>query len=233
MRSTIRLFMAAILFTALAGVVSAQDPAPPPPAPDVAEPVVLLPLPIAEPNPTAVEPAITADPNAPPVEPALTLGQTTLTVEPVSPATAEAPAVEVEKPVVTTTTKRVTKKTATKPAAVPEVQMNESLKESAPSASTAPADTTANPPAPPAASIEPLKSIAPVPPSVALNSTSEETKSVNRMGIGGWLMAGVVIAGLFAGITLFRRRRTLKRKSIVDFTTEGKDLKPFLGNATL
>src|SRR5207344_2838714 len=72
MRSTCRLSMAAILFTAAAGFARAQEPAtPPPPAPEVAQPVPELPqIPAAEPIAPVVEPAVAAEPIAPAVEPA-------------------------------------------------------------------------------------------------------------------------------------------------------------------
>jgi outer membrane biosynthesis protein TonB len=216
MRPTIRLFMAAILFTAVAGVASAQDAsaAPPPPAPDVAQPVAELPtIPFAEPNPPAVEPA-------------LTLGQDALTVEPAPPATVD-PLVA-EKPVTTTTKRVTTKKTARKPAAKAEIQVSESLQVTAPAASTAPADTAANPPPPnAAASTAPLKSIAPPQPA-ADTVAVEETKFQTTMGIGGWLLAGIAVAALAGIITLLRRRQTKRRTSIVDFTTVSPKLKPAL-----
>jgi outer membrane biosynthesis protein TonB len=222
MRSTIRLFMAAILFIAAAGLVSAQDPAPAPPAPEVAKPAELPPLPVADPNAQAVAPAPTADQTAPPVEPALTLGPDALAVETAAPATVEQPVAE--KPVATTT-KRVTKKTATKPVAKPETkpetQSAESFKEAAPAAGTA--DTTASlpPPQAPAASV---KSIAPAP-AAADTVAVEESKSQTTMGIGGWLLAGIAIAGLAVIISKIRSRRTKKRTSIVDFTTISPELK--------
>src|ERR1700674_201870 len=116
MRSTFRLFMAAILFTAVAGVVSAQDAsaAPPPAAPDVVKPVDQLPpIPIAAPN-------------APAVEPALTVDQSALTVEPTARPAGEPPAAE--KPVTTTVKRVTTKKTAKKPAESPAIPASEAVK---------------------------------------------------------------------------------------------------------
>jgi outer membrane biosynthesis protein TonB len=217
MRSTCRLFLAAILFTVVAGFVSAQDPseAPPPqPPPVVTEPVAELPvIPAAEPEVPAVEPALTADQTAPPVEP-------------VVPAIVEAPAEVPAAPPAVTTVKRVTKKTAKKPAVV----LSESLEAATPVASTAAVDTPATPPLDAAASTAPLKSIAPPLPSVqaAAVEGSEETESEYTMGIGGWLIAGLVVAGLFGAITLFRRRQTLKRTSIVDLKTITPELNPAL-----
>jgi hypothetical protein len=50
------------------------------------------------------------------------------------------------------------------------------------------------------------------------------------MGVGGWLLFGVVIAGLFLAITAIRRRRTQTQRSpsIVDLTTTPPDLAPIL-----
>jgi hypothetical protein len=132
-----------------------------------------------------------------------------------------------EKPV--TTTKRVAKKTATKPVAKPEIQTTEAFKKAAPAAGTAAADTTASlpPPQAPAAS---LKSIAPA----AANTVAvEESKSQTTMGIGGWLLAGMAVAGLAGIITMVRRRKTKKRSSIVDFTTVSPELKPAVGPVSL
>jgi hypothetical protein len=225
MRSTIRLFMAAILFIAAAGLVSAQDPAPAPPAPDVAKPAELPPLPIADPNAQAVAPAPTADQAAPLGEPALTLGPTALTVETAAPATVDQP--PAEKPVATTA-RRVTKKTATKPAAKPEIQA-ETFKDAAPAAGTTAAGTTASLP-PPKAPATSLKSIAPA----AANTVAvEESKSQTTMGLGGWLLAGIAVAGLAVVISKIRSRRTKKRTSIVDFTTVSPELKPAVGPVSM
>ena len=46
------------------------------------------------------------------------------------------------------------------------------------------------------------------------------------MGVGGWLLAGVVIMALVGIITLIRRRKTRSRTSIVDFTNPSLNLKP-------
>jgi hypothetical protein len=104
--------------------------------------------------------------------------------------------------------------------AKPETQA-ESFKDAAPAAGTAAADTTASlpPPQPPAASV---KSIAPA----AANTVAvEESKSQTTMGVGGWLLAGMAIAGLAVIISRIRSRRTKKRTSIVDFTTVSPELK--------
>ena len=221
MRSTFRLFLAVILFTAVAGFASAQDAsaAPPPAPPEVVKPVDALPvISVAVPIAPAVEPApaLTADQSAPAVEPAAPV--------PVVPPEAINP--------VTTTTKRVTKKTARKPADKAPAHASVPVEAAAPLASTA-AQTTPNtaPPEAVAATTAPLKSIAPAPPApkaAAVDSKSGETKVERKMGIGGWLIAGVVVAALFGVITLFRRRRTLRRSSIPDFTALSPELDPAL-----
>jgi outer membrane biosynthesis protein TonB len=220
MRSTSRLFMAAVLFIVAAGVARAQDSAAPPP---VAPEAVVAPAPL---------PAIPiVDPNAPAVEPALTIDHSALAVEPVAVPAVEPPAAVVEKPEVTTTTRRVTKKTVKKPAEKPAIEVSEVAKPAAATASVAAVDTSANPPPPnAAASSEPAKSVVPPPPAaapVAVETQTEETASGRKMGVGGWLLAGLGVATLFALITLYRRRRSTKKTSIPDFTAS-QDLKSVL-----
>jgi H+/gluconate symporter-like permease len=70
-------------------------------------------------------------------------------------------------------------------------------------------------------------SAAPPPPPVQAAAV-EETKTVTTMGIGGWLIAGVAVAAAFGLITLFRRRRTVRRTSIVDLKTITPELDPVL-----
>ena len=167
-----------------------------------------------------------AEPSAPAVAPALTVDQRALTVEPVAPATVEPPAAE--KPVATTVKRVTTKKTAKKPAEKPATEVSESLKVAAPVASAAAVDVPANPPPSDAAAnaVAP-KSIAP-PPAAAKAPAAEnlpvETKTT--MGIGGWLLAGIVVAALFGGITLIRRRKTRSRTSIVEGANLTLDLEP-------
>jgi cobalamin biosynthesis Mg chelatase CobN len=216
MRSTCRLFMAAILLTMAAGVASAQDAsaAPPPSAPDVANPVAQLPpIPIAEPS-------------APAVQPALTVDQSALTVEPAPPAL-DPPAAE---KLLTTASKRVTKKTAKKPAQKPAIQVSESVQVGPTAASTAAVDTTANmPPSDAAAKAAPPTSIAPPAPSVqaaAVEGRTEETKSKTTMGIGGWLLALIAVAALVGVITMLRRRKARRRISIVQLANLSLDLEP-------
>ena len=217
MRSTCRLFMAAILLTMAAGVASAQDAsaAPPPSAPDVANPVAQLPpIPIAEPN-------------APAVQPALTVDQSALTIEPVAPPALDPPAAE---KLLTTAGKRVTKKTAKKPAEKPAIQVSESVQVGPTAASTAAVDTTANiSPPDAAAKAAPPKSIAPPAPSVqaaAVEGRTEETKSKTTMGIGGWLLALIAVAALVGVITMLRRRKARRRISIVQLANLSLDLEP-------
>ena len=219
MGTTVRLFMAALLFTTAAAVVSAQDAsaAPPPAAPDAVKPVEpLQAIPFAEPGTPAVEPALTID-------------QSAVAVEPVVPAAVEAPVAE--KPKVTTT-RRVTKKTARKPAEKLPIQASDSFKADAAVASLAAVDAPANPPPPDAAAnAAPAPSIVPPAPAAkpaSVEPRAEGTKPEPKMGVGGWFLIALVIAALFTGITLFLRRRTSRRTSIVDFTTISPDLKPSL-----
>lgn len=236
MRSTVRLFMAAFLFTLAAGVALAQDPVPPPPAPEVTQPPVVeaAPLPVPEPVVEPVpEPVV--EPIVPVVEPAPVAAQPVPVVEPVVLAPVAAPPVP-EKPVATTTTKRVARKAVTKPAdkpvdklaEKPTVPVSESIQEAAPAAGTAVLDTPADPPPPAAAA--PAASIAPPPPAVELQAASEtasgETKSEYSIGIGGWLLAGLVVAALAFGITMLRKRRTQSNTSIVDLSASSPGLKP-------
>lgn len=215
MRSTSRLFLAAILFIVAAGIASAQDAsaAPPPAAPDAVKPVdELQPIPFAGPNTIPVEPGLTVDPSVMAVEPVV--------AEPIAAAPVEAPVAE--KPVATTVT-RVTKKTSRKP-----VQASEPIKPAAPAVVPAVVET-ADLPAAPAPIAPPLKSIEPPP--AAANTTAvdplEATKSQTRMGIGGWFLAGIVIVALFGMISLIRRRKSRSRASIPDFTG-AQELKPVL-----
>ena len=155
------------------------------------------------------------DPNAPAAEPALTIDQSALAVEPVVVPAVEPPVKVVEKPDVTTTTaKRVTKKTAKKPAEKPAIEASEVAKPAAATASVAAVDTSANPPPPnAAASSEPAKSVVPPPPAaapVAVETLTGETVPERKMGVGGWLLAGLAVASLFVLITLYRRRRSTK-----------------------
>ena len=214
MRSTCRLFLAAILFIVAAGIASAQDAsaAPPPAAPDVVKPVdPLPPIPIAGPNTFPVEPGITVDPSA-------------LTVEPIAAAPVEAPVAPVAEKPVAATIPRVTKKTAKKHA----VQVNESVVPAAPATNPAVVEKTELPPA--AAPIAaPLESLAP--PAPAANTAAvdpvEATKSQPRTGMGSWILGGIVVAALFGMITLIRRRKSRSRTSIPDFTG-AQELKPVL-----
>ena len=227
MRSTSRSFMAAVLFMVAAGVARAQDSAAPPP---VAPEPVVAPVPAPAPELPALP---VADPNAPAVEPARTIDQSAIAVEPFVPAKIDPPVAVVEKPEVATTTKRVAKKTVKKPAEKPaEVEVSEIAKPAAAAAGVAAvaADTSANPPPPnAAASTEPATSAAPPPPAAdpAVETLTEEARSERSMGIGGWLLAGLVVASLFALITLYRRRKAKKVTSIPDFTG-AQELKPLV-----
>jgi len=217
MRSTSRLFLAAILFIVAAGIASAQDAsaAPPPAAPDTVQPVdQLKQIPVAEPSTLPVEPALTVDPSAVAVEP--------IVAAPVA-APVEAPAPVVEQPAAVTV-KSATKRTAHKSAVHP----SEAVKPAAPATVPAALETAQAPPA--AAPIAaPLPSIAPPPAAASIMKVDPlaTTKPQTRMGVGSWFLAGIVVVALFGIITLVRRRKTRMRASIPDFTG-AQDLKPIL-----
>jgi outer membrane biosynthesis protein TonB len=210
MRSTFRLFMAAILLTAAAGFASAQESSepPPPPAPDAAVPVAELPpIPVAAP---------VQDPNAPAADPALTIDPSALPVAPAAVAIVQAP--EPEMVVITTSTQRVIKKTAKKPVekpvAKPVIEATESSGPMPAEAAVAATSTaTARSDAPP-----------PAAKSVIVETPAEGTESRTSMGIGGWLLAGIVVAAMVGLITLLRRRRT-PRKTSIEFPAFGPELK--------
>ena len=46
------------------------------------------------------------------------------------------------------------------------------------------------------------------------------------MGLGGWLLAGVVVAAMVGIITLLRRRRTVRKTSIMGLAASSPDLIP-------
>jgi hypothetical protein len=216
MRTTSRLFLAAILFIVAAGIASAQDAtaAPPSAAPDVVKPVdQLQPIPFAGTNTAPPEPALTVDPSAVAIEP--------LVVAPVAAAQVEAPAAGQP---VTATVQSVTKRTARKPVVHP----SESVKPAAPAIVPAVVETAQAPPAPAAAPIAPpLGRIASPPAAASAVDPLSTTRPQARMGAGSWFLAGIVVVGLVGIITLIRRRKTRTRTSIPDFTA-GQDLKPVL-----
>ena len=205
MRSTCRLFLAAILFTAAAGFARAQEPATPPaPAPEVAQPVAELPqIPVAEPTAPVVEPAVAAEPIAPAVEPAVA-------------APVDTPAAAKQ---VVTTSKRVTKKTVVKPPVekpveAPAIQSIEPAAPAAAALSTAPAVSV--PPAPPAAK------------AAVVESPAKEAVPQKKLGAGSWILFGIALLAL-AGIAVkFLRRPVPTPTSIVDFTTIHPEPKPAL-----
>jgi len=218
MRSTSRLFLAAILFIVAAGIASAQDAsaAPPPAAPDAVQPVdQLKQIPVAEPSTLPVEPALTVDPSAVAVEP--------IVAAPVVAAPVEAPVPVADQPAAVTV-KSATKRTAHKSAVHP----SEAVKPAAPATVPAALETAQAPPA--AAPIAaPLPSIAPPPAAASIVPVDPlaTTKPQTRMGVGSWFLAGIVVVALFGIITLVRRRKTRMRASIPDFTG-AQDLKPVL-----
>jgi hypothetical protein len=229
MRSISRGFLAAILLTAAAGFALSQEasapppPPPPPPAPDVAAPVAALPqLPVV-----AVEPV--PDPNAPAVNPALTVDPSILTVAPAAAAIAQVP--EPEKPVVTTTTKRVTKKTATKPVAKPVVEAAGSFQSVPAPAAAGVADPStfqgSTPPGAAATSALP-KSIAPAAPaakSVTVENQPQQTIPQKKLGIGSWILGTILVLALIVTAIRFMREQKRSPTSIVDFTDIHPELK--------
>ncbi len=227
MRSTSRRFLAAILLTAAAGFALSQEASapPPPPAPDVAAPVATLPQ-----IPAAVV-APVPDPNAPPVDPALTIDPSALAVAPAAAATAQVP--EPEKPVVTTTTHRVAKKSTSKPIAKPVIE-SRSIEPAPAPASAATADPSTfqglNPPNA-SANTAPARSIAPPPPAAKaapLESSSEEAFPQKKLGIGSWILFGIALVAVAGIATKFLRRRLQTPTALVDFTGSSRlpELKP-------
>jgi hypothetical protein len=209
MRSTSRRFLVAVLLTAAAGFALSQEASapPPPPVPDVAAPVAEPPqLPVV-----AVAPV--ADPNAPAVDPALTIDPSALAVAPAAEATAQVP--EPEKLVVTTTARRVTRKSATKPVSKPAIEV----------------ETIEPAPAPVAASTALAKSVEPAPPAaktVPVESPSEKALPERKLGIGSWILFGVAFVALAAIARRFLRRQVQSPTAIVDFTGSSRlpELKP-------
>jgi hypothetical protein len=198
MRSTYRLFLAAILLTAAAGIVRAQDP-PAPAAPDVAKPVAELPpLPAAEPVVPAVEPALTE--SAPAIEPASV------------PATVDPAPVDMK-----VTTTRVTRKTTRKMAEKPAVVVAEPSKPAAIAAGAATVETTGSA-SPPAAAA----SVAPAPPparAAVTESRPEEAAPQKKISIGSWILAAVFLLAM-AGIAVrFLRVGPENPAAIVEFPT--------------
>ena len=206
MRSAIRLFMASILFTVAAGYAGAQEASePPPPAPEVGVPVPELPpIPLA---------SFVQDPNAPAVDPALTIDPSVLAVAPAAVAVVQAP--EPAMVVLTTTARRVARNTAKqpvkkgeKPVAQPAIEATESY---GPKPMPAEAGVAA-------LGTAPAQSIAPPPAakSVIVETPVEKTASPASMGIGGWILAGMVLAAMFGVMTLLRRRMQSKN-AVVEF----------------
>jgi hypothetical protein len=182
------------------------------------KPVAELPaIPFAKPAVPAVEPALTADQTAPAVAPVASV--------PVAPSATEKP--------VATSGNRVTKKSATKTEAKSQVQVNQPFESVAAAAGVA-VDTAASvPPSGAPANTAPPEAIAPPPPAAkpaAVESRSEATTSQRTMGVGGWVLFGIIVVGLFLGMTAIRRRRTQTQRnpSIVDFTTTPSELAPAL-----
>lgn len=218
MRSTCRLFVAAILLTAAAGFATAQEPsAPPPSAPDVAAPVAELPQ-----VPVVAAPPAT-DPNTPAADPALTIDPSALSVAPAAPVIMEAPAPD--KLVVATTARRVTKKAATKPVVKPSVEVTDSF-QSVPApavANTADPSTFEGLSLPKAAATSALpKRIAGAAPAAGAvtveNQPPQTIPQKKRPGIGSWILGTILVLAVAVTAIRFMRGQRRSPTSIVDFT---------------
>lgn len=234
MRTTCRLFLAALLVMAVAGAVSAQDggAAPPSTAPEpVVTPVPALPpIPAAQSGAPAVEPAVPVSPDAvvppePPADPS-----SAPAVEPAVVPAVNPPAPEKLPDGVVTTRRVRTKKTVKKVVEMPASKEAESTETAAAVVSTAAADSPGNAPPPPgvAASTVP---IAPPPAPAAEASgvvNAEAAPSPREMGTGGWILFALVVVALFGIITLIRNRRPRSRTSIVDHETPSPEMQPAL-----
>jgi hypothetical protein len=224
MRSTSRRFLAAILLTAAAGFALSQEASapPPPPAPDVAAPVAELPqLPVA-----AVAPV--PDPNAAAVNPAVTIDPSALAVAPAAEATGQVP--EPEKLVVTTTTKRMTKKSSTKPVAKPAVEATDAFQSvPAPAAAGTADPSTFQGLTPPNASANaaPAKSVVPPPPAAKAAPLDRSSEAIPRkkLGIGSWILGTILVLALGSIAIRFLRKQRRSPTSIVDFTDIHPELK--------
>jgi hypothetical protein len=227
MRSTTRRFLAAILLTAAAGFALSQEASAPPapPAPDVAAPVAELPqIPVV-----AVAPV--PDANAPAVNPAFTIDSSALPVAPAAEPIAQVP--EPKKVAVTTTTTRVTKKSATKPVAKPAIEARSIEPVPAPVAASAaePATFRGLTPSDASANTAPAQSVAPPPPAAKvapLGSSSEEAIPQKKLGIGSWILFGIAFVAVAGIAAKFLRRRVQTPTAIVDFTGSSRlpELKP-------
>ena len=217
MRSTCRSFMAVILFSVAAGasfsLAQEANPAPPPQAPPAVQPAGELPqIPVAKPE---------AAPAAPATDPAAQI-------------VAPSPSLAVVKPAatsktVTTTGKHAAIKPRSQPVEKPVVDVTAAAQTASPAANLAAVAPPANPPpadAAPIAASKPAPALKP-----AGDPVSPEAKSDRTMGLGGWVLFGIGIVALFAGITFVRRRRaTVRHRSITDFspTTAEVKLQPAL-----
>jgi hypothetical protein len=210
MRSTYRSFLAVILFTVAAGVSFSLGqepvPAPPPQAPPAVQPAGELPqIPVvkseAAPAPSATDPF--AQTVAPP------------------PSLAEVKPAATSK-TVTTTGKHAAKKPHSKPVEKPVVDGTAAAQTAAPAASLAAVEPPANsPPAAPVAASKPAPALKP-----AGDPVSPDAKSDRTMGLGGWVLFGIGVVALFAGITFVRRRRaTVRHRSITDFSPTTGEIK--------
>ena len=228
MRSLSRRFLAAMLLTAAAGFALSQEASAPPPspAPDVAAPVAELPqLPV-------VAAAPVPDPNAPAVDRALTIDSSVLPVAPAVEGVAQV--AEPEKPVITASTSRVTKKSATKPVVKPAVEAQDSFPSiPAPAAANTTDPSTfqgLNPPNAAATSALPktIAGAAPAAGSVTVENLPQQTiPQKKRPGIGSWILGAILILALAVTAIRFKRGRPISTTSMVDFT----DIHPELSTA--
>ena len=216
MRSAFRLLMASFVLTVAAGFAGAQEPSEqaPLPAPDAVVPVAELP-----PIPSA---AAVQDPDAPAVDPALTLSidPSALAVAPAAVAIVQAPP-EPANVVVTTTTRRVASNTAKqpveKPVTKPQMEPAEASNSVPPRTVPASANVLETLAPPVAGASTAPAAVPPAAKSVIVETPTEGTEFQTSMGIGGWLLAGIVVAAMVGLITFLRRRWMQKKITIPQF----------------
>ncbi len=211
MRGIPRSFLTAVLLTLAAGFALSQEAgAPLPPlAPDVAAPVVELPK-----LPVVVAPVPGAD--APAVDPAVTIDPSVLAVAPAGVETARAP--EPVKPVVATVPGRVAIKSPAKPIAKPSVEATGSFQ---------PVTVESlNPPGAPANTASARgQAVA----ATAVNSVIPESAAASgsrTMIIGEWVLAGLLLVGLYGFVNWLRHRGTRPRSSVIAIPVLDTELKP-------
>ncbi len=228
MRSSSRLFMAAILLTVAAGFASAQESSepPPPPAPDVAVPVVpvveLPPIPCGGPRPgpqrTGRRPRAHAHHRSERSCRRARRGGDRRAARAGEASGHDDHARDEED--------------SEEARRNPEIEAREPfgpLPAAAAPVAAAPSKLDSLTPADAAASTVPAKSIAPAPAAVdsaIVETLPESTEPQTSLGIGGWLLAGIAVVAMVGLITWFRRRRTQRKISIVEFPQFSPELKP-------